>query len=62
MTNPAMPAEWTVSLGEATEQLRDRYGVSREDADEFAARSHRLASKAWRDGVYAVLPRRRAHA
>ena len=32
--------EWTVSLGEATEQLREKHGISRERQDEFAAASH----------------------
>lgn len=52
MVNPAMPAQWSVSLGEATEVLIDRYDVSREDADEYAARSHRLADQAWNNGLY----------
>lgn len=52
LVNPAMPAEWTVSLGEATEQLRERYAVSRERQDEFAARSHELADAAWTAGFY----------
>ncbi|RKT54356.1 thiolase family protein [Saccharothrix australiensis] len=52
MVNPDMPAEWTVSLGEATEQLAERYGVTRERQDEFALRSHRLAARAWDDGFY----------
>ncbi len=52
LVNPRMPAKWTVSLGEATEQLADKYNVSRESADEFAARSQNLAAKAWADGTY----------
>jgi acetyl-CoA acetyltransferase family protein len=47
-----MPAEWTVSLGEANEQLAERYGISRERQDEFAARSHNLAHAAWESGFY----------
>jgi acetyl-CoA acetyltransferase family protein len=53
LTNPAMPTEWTVTLGEATEQLREREKVSREDQDAFALRSHRAAAQAWDDGFYA---------
>ncbi|WAP52555.1 thiolase family protein [Arthrobacter sp. ATA002] len=53
LVNPAMPQEWTVSLGEATEQLREKYGISRERQDEFAAASHALAAKAWDEGKYA---------
>ena len=52
LVNPTMPTEWTVSLGEANEQLAERYGVSRERQDEFAVRSHDLAAKAWADGFY----------
>jgi acetyl-CoA acyltransferase len=52
LVNPAMPAEWTVSLGEACEQLGDRFGISRERQDTFALRSHQLADKAWADGFY----------
>lgn len=52
LTNPAMPPEWTVSLGEGTEMLAERYGVGRARQDEFALRSHRLADEAWRAGFY----------
>ncbi|GLW06032.1 acetyl-CoA acyltransferase [Microtetraspora sp. NBRC 13810] len=53
MVNPAMPAEWTVALGESTEILADRYGITREAQDEFAVRSHRRAAEAWEQGVFA---------
>jgi acetyl-CoA acetyltransferase family protein len=52
LVNPAMPDAWTVSLGEATEQLRDRKGVTREEQDEFALRSHQTAAAAWDGGFY----------
>ena len=52
LVNPRMPARWTVGLGEATEQLAQRYGITREAADRFAARSQRLAAQAWADGAY----------
>ncbi|WP_030510216.1 thiolase family protein [Microbispora rosea] len=52
LVNPRMPKEWTVSLGEANEQLGKRFGVSRERQDAFAARSHVLADAAWNDGFY----------
>jgi acetyl-CoA acyltransferase len=55
MVNPQMPEEWTVSLGEANEQLQEIYGVSRERQDEFAARSHHRAHAAWESGFYADL-------
>ncbi|MEV6335707.1 thiolase family protein [Nocardia vinacea] len=52
LVNPAMPAQWTVSLGESTEILAGRYGIERAAQDEFAARSHQLAAKAWDNGFY----------
>ncbi|MDI3408153.1 thiolase family protein [Streptomyces cavernicola] len=52
LVNERMPKEWTVSLGEANEQLAERYSVPRERQDEFAVRSHRLADAAWTDGFY----------
>ncbi|WP_169984912.1 MULTISPECIES: thiolase family protein [unclassified Microbispora] len=52
LVNPRMPKEWTVSLGEANEQLQERFGISRERQDAFAARSHVLADAAWNDGFY----------
>ncbi|MER5793229.1 thiolase family protein [Streptomyces sp. NPDC001980] len=52
LVNPQMPKEWTVSLGESNEQLRERFGISRERQDAFAARSHQLAHQAWESGFY----------
>ncbi len=52
LVNERMPAEWTVSLGEANEQLASAYDVSRERQDEFAVRSHHAAAAAWDDGFY----------
>jgi len=52
LVNPRMPEEWTVSLGECNEQLQERFAISRERQDEFAARSHRLAAAAWDEGFY----------
>jgi acetyl-CoA acetyltransferase family protein len=52
LVNPAMDPAWTVSLGEATEQLREREGVTRERQDAFALASHRAAAAAWDSGFY----------
>ena len=52
LVNERMPAEWTVSLGEANEQLAEAYGITRERQDAFAARSHHLADAAWDAGFY----------
>ena len=52
LVNPRMPAEWTVSLGEANELLQQRFGISRERQDAYAVESHRRADRAWTDGFY----------
>lgn len=52
MVNPRLPKEWTISNGESAEKLAGIYGISREEQDAFAARSHRLAARAWADGVF----------
>lgn len=52
MTNPAMPTAWTVSLGEATEELAAKYQITREAQDAFAAASHHKAHAAWEAGVF----------
>ncbi|MBO0609572.1 thiolase family protein [Myceligenerans salitolerans] len=52
LTNDRMEPDWTVSMGEGTERLRERFGISRERQDEFALRSHRLADQAWVAGHY----------
>ncbi|HVL82442.1 MAG TPA: acetyl-CoA C-acetyltransferase [Actinomycetota bacterium] len=40
------------SMGEATERYNERFGLSRADQDEWAARSHQLASKAIETGKF----------
>ncbi|MGI9038440.1 MAG: thiolase family protein [Gemmatimonadota bacterium] len=45
-TNPAMPERWTVGLGETAEVVAEKYGVSREEQDAFAAESQRRAAVA----------------
>ncbi len=52
MVNPAMPAEWTITLGASAEKLADLHGIPREEQDAFAARSHVLADRAWAEGHY----------
>jgi acetyl-CoA acetyltransferase family protein len=52
LVNPNMPADWTLSLGESTELLGEKYGISREDADAFAVRSQARAAQAWATGAY----------
>jgi acetyl-CoA C-acetyltransferase len=54
-----------VSMGESTERHNRKLGISRQEQDEFAARSHQLAARAIKDGVLAdeiepvVIPQRR---
>ena len=38
LVNQAMPAEWTISLGEATERLADKYGITRAGAGRILRR------------------------
>jgi acetyl-CoA acetyltransferase family protein len=52
LVNERMPKEWTVSLGEANEQLAEALEIPRHRQDEFAATSHRLAARAWAAGFY----------
>jgi acetyl-CoA acyltransferase len=52
LVNQAMPAEWTVSLGDCNELLAEKTGISRERQDAFAVASHELAERAWSDGFY----------
>jgi acetyl-CoA acetyltransferase family protein len=57
MINPLMPSQWTISLGESTEKLVALNGITREQQDEFALRSHVLAAKAYaEDALKEVVP------
>jgi len=53
MVNRALPTQWTISNGEAAEKIAREWGVTREEQDAFALRSHRRAAAAWADGVFA---------
>jgi len=53
MINPAMPAEWTLSLGAATDRLAARHGIDRVAMDDWALRSHTRAHAAWEAGLHA---------
>jgi acetyl-CoA acetyltransferase family protein len=54
MVNPAMPGDWTVSLGECTELLAEKYGISRQAQDEYALASHQKAAAGWDSGAYSA--------
>lgn len=49
--NPNFPHS-TEAMGETAENVAERYSVSREDQDAFAAASHQRAARAWDDGVF----------
>jgi acetyl-CoA acyltransferase len=53
MVNNAMDDRWTISLGETAEILADQYGITRDEQDSFAERSHKLAAHAWAKGTFA---------
>jgi len=42
-----------MAMGEATEKYNDAYGFSREEQDEYAAKSHELAAAAIKEGRFA---------
>jgi acetyl-CoA acetyltransferase family protein len=52
MVNPAMPADWTIALGEGAEILAGQFAISREEQDAFALSSHQKAVAAWDKGLY----------
>ena len=52
LVNPRMPEEWTVSLGEANEQLAEKFDVSRERQDEWGVSSQNRAEKAIANGFF----------
>jgi acetyl-CoA acyltransferase len=52
MVNPTFPAEWTVPLGVAAEQVALELGISRDEQDAWALRSHQRAANAWAQGLF----------
>jgi acetyl-CoA acetyltransferase family protein len=51
-TNPRMPPEWTLSLGDTAEVVAERYGITRAEQDAFAAESQRRAGRAVEEGRF----------
>ena len=50
-------SEWTVALGEGAEILAEQYGITREEQDEFALRSHeRAAARPGTAGAFDARP------
>lgn len=52
-TNPRLPREWTIALGETAERVARLYGITRREQDEFAAESQRRAQEALAQGIFA---------
>ena len=42
-----------IGMGYTAERVAERFGISREDQDKWALRSHRRAAKAWEEGRFA---------
>jgi 3-oxoadipyl-CoA thiolase len=58
-TNPRLPADWTISLGQTAERVAKAYGITRREQEEFAVESQRraqaaLASNAFADEIVPV--------
>jgi 3-oxoadipyl-CoA thiolase len=51
-TNPALPQEWTISMGQTAEVVAERYHISREDQDAFALESQRRTADAVSHGRF----------
>jgi 3-oxoadipyl-CoA thiolase len=54
MTNPKMPVEYTISMGETAENVAEKYGVTREDQDAFALSSQLKVKAAVEHGRFAA--------
>jgi acetyl-CoA acetyltransferase family protein len=55
MINPQMPKAWTVSLGEAAQSVAAKLGITREEQDAWALRSHQRAHAAWEAGLHSYV-------
>ena len=53
LTEGLRDAHCGLPMGETAERLAERYGVTRAECDEYAARSQAAAAAAWKDGVFA---------
>ncbi|NJC69269.1 thiolase family protein [Planosporangium thailandense] len=52
MVNPRFPREWTASLGACAEAVAHDLGITRNEQDDWAMRSHHLAAAAWEAGLH----------
>jgi 3-oxoadipyl-CoA thiolase len=53
-TNPVMPAEWTIALGQTAEKVAAKHGITRAEQDAFAVESQRRAQAALAAGHFAA--------
>ena len=51
-TNPKMPKEWTISLGETAEVVAQQYGITRDQQDALALESQRRTQRALEQCVF----------
>ncbi len=51
-TNPRLPADWTISLGQTAERVAKSHGIGRRAQEEFAVESQRRAQAALAAGVF----------
>jgi acetyl-CoA acyltransferase len=52
LVNPRFPSQWTDSLGACAERVAAELGISREEQDAWALRSHERAHEAWEKGLH----------
>jgi 3-oxoadipyl-CoA thiolase len=52
MINPAMPEQWTISLGQTAEKVAEQYGITREEQDRFAYSSQMKYAAALERGAF----------
>ena len=52
MTNPKLPAKWTISNGETAENVAVQYGIARAEQDAFACESQRRCAAAVARGTF----------
>ena len=51
-TNPALPADWTISLGQTAERVAKSRGITRREQDAFSVESQRRAQAAIAAGAF----------
>jgi 3-oxoadipyl-CoA thiolase len=51
-TNPAMPSQWTLSMGETAEEVATRFNISRDEQEAFALESQRRCAEAMTTGAF----------